>query len=42
MASGLVCVKGLAFFNFLVDFFFVATMFFPLPFGLPRWAVTCR
>ena len=28
------CVKALAFFNFLVDFF-VAAMFFPLPFGLP-------
>ena len=32
------CVKALAFFNFLVDFF-VAAMFFPLPFGLPPWAV---
>jgi hypothetical protein len=36
MASGLVCVKGLAFFNFLVDFFFVVAMFFPFPSDCPH------
>ena len=37
MESGLVCFRDLAFFNFLLPL--VDAMVFPLPFGLPLWAV---
>jgi hypothetical protein len=37
MESGLVCLIDLAFFNFLLPL--VDAMVFPLPFGLPLWAV---